>query len=254
MTSQRAQVGKLAVLMMTAFMDMIGVLMIVPLMPFYAKHMGANGFVVGLLVSSFSVAQLLMAPVWGRLSDQYGRRPALMVGMTASAIAYVIFAYADSLWLWFFSRLVQGAGGGTVSVIQAYVADALEPKDRAKGLGWLSASTNAGVALGPLLGGVALKFGMSGPGLLAAGLSVLNVAFAWKFLTESRDMTEAEAVRNKPRIAGRSRKAVLQVATHPNEPASRLIWIYSIAIGAFQCSTAILALFLAARFSVTETT
>ena len=240
--------------MVTAFMDMVGVLMIIPLLPFYAKHMGAGGFVVGMLVSSFSVAQLLMAPVWGRLSDHYGRRPALIVGMTASAIAYVIFAYADSLWLLFFSRLVQGAGGGTVSVIQAYVADALEPKDRAKGLGWLSAATNAGVALGPLLGAVALKWGTPGPGLLAAGLSVLNIAFAWKFLTESRDMIEAAAVRSKPRVPGRSRLAVARVASHPNEPASRLIWIYAIAIGAFQGSTAILALFLAARFGVTEKT
>src|SRR5439155_18741572 len=162
-------------------------------MPFYAKHMGAGGFAVGLLVSSFSIAQLLMAPVWGRFSDQYGRRPALIVGMTASAIAYVIFAFANSLWLLFFSRLVQGAGGGTVSVIQAYVADAVEPKDRAKGLGWLSAATNAGVALGPLLGAVALRWGTPGPGLLAATLSAINIGFAWKFLTESRDMQEAAA-------------------------------------------------------------
>src|SRR3954465_9188656 len=190
--STRTSAGKLVVLMVTAFMDMVGVLMIIPLLPFYAQKMGAGGFVVGLLVSSFSIAQLLMAPVWGRLSDHYGRRPALIVGMTASAIAYIIFAYADSLWLLFFSRLVQGAGGGTVSVIQAYVADALEPKDRAKGLGWLSAATNAGVALGPLLGAVALKWGTPGPGLLAASLSIVNIAFAWKFLTESRDMKEAE--------------------------------------------------------------
>jgi MFS family permease len=251
---QSPSAGKLVVLMVTAFMDMVGILMIVPLLPFYAKSMGAGGLVVGLLVSSFSIAQLLMAPVWGRLSDHYGRRPALIVGMTASAIAYVIFAYASSLWLLFFSRLVQGAGGGTVSVIQAYVADALEPKDRAKGLGWLSAATNAGVALGPLLGALALRWGTPGPGLLAAGLSVLNIGFAWKFLSESRDMVEAAAVRSKPRIPGRSRHAVQRVATHPNEPASRLIWIYAIAIGAFQGSTAILALFLAVRFHVTEHT
>ena len=249
-----ANAAKLAVLMVTAFMDMVGVLMIVPLMPFYAKTMGAGGFVVGVLVSSFSIAQLLMAPVWGRLSDHYGRRPALIVGMTASAIAYVVFAYADSLWLLFLSRIVQGAGGGTVSVIQAYVADAVEPKDRAKGLGWLSAATNAGVALGPLLGMVALKFGTPGPGLLAAGLSVINIAFAWKFLAESRDMADAAAARSKPHIAGRTRQAVGRVVSHPNEPASRLIWIYGIAIGAFQGTTAILALFLAERFCVTKET
>lgn len=250
----RSSVGKLVVLMATAFMDMIGVLMIVPLLPFYVTAMGSGGFVVGLLVSSFSIAQLLMAPVWGRFSDHYGRRPALIIGMTASAIAYVIFAYADTLWLLFFSRVVQGAGGGTVSVIQAYVADSLEPKDRAKGLGWLSAATNAGVAIGPLLGSLALAWGRPGPGLAAAGLTVLNIAFAWRFLSESRDMAEAAEARGKPRTAGRSREAVFRVATHPNDPSSRLIWIYAIAIGAFQGSTAILALFLGVRFGVTERT
>src|SRR6185295_14110579 len=135
---QPSSVGKLAVLMVTAFMDMVGILMIIPLLPFYAKSMGAGGLVVGLLVSSFSIAQLLMAPVWGRLSDHYGRRPVLVIAMTASGIAFLIFAFANQLWLLFLMRLVQGAGGGTVSVIQAYVADSVEPKDRAKGLGWLS--------------------------------------------------------------------------------------------------------------------
>src|SRR6266567_4261572 len=205
---KQTSVGKLAVLMVTAFMDMVGVLMIVPLMPFYAKHMGAGGFVVGLLVSSFSIAQLLMAPVWGRFSDQYGRRPALIVGLTASAIAYVIFAYAGSLWLLFLSRLVQGSGGGTVSVIQAYVADALKPEERAKGLGWLSAATNAGVALGPLIGSSMLVFGPHAPGLAAAVLCVLNIGFAARFLVESRDMVEARATKHRP---GRSRAAVLHV-------------------------------------------
>src|SRR3954468_24807010 len=251
----RTSAGKIVVLMITAFMDMVGLLMIVPLMPFYAKSMGAGGLIVGLLVSSFAIAQLLMAPIWGRFSDHYGRRPALIIGMSAAGIAYVIFAYANSLWLLFFSRLVQGAGGGTVSVIQAYVADALEPKERAKGLGWLSAATNAGVALGPLLGALTLRWwGTSGPGLAAATLCIVNIAFAWKFLTESRNMVEAAAARSKPRTPGRSRQAVAQVATHPNEPASRLIWIYAIAIGAFQGSTAILALFLSQRFGVTERT
>jgi len=85
--------------MITAFIDMVGTLMIIPLMPFYAKSFGANGLVVGLLVSSFSIAQLLSAPIWGRFSDRYGRRPALVVGMMASAVAYIVFAYANSLFL-----------------------------------------------------------------------------------------------------------------------------------------------------------
>ena len=246
----KSSVGKLVVLMATAFMDMVGVLIVIPLLPFYAQDLGQGGLVVGLLVSSFSVAQLAMAPVWGRFSDHYGRRPALMVGLTASAIAYIVFAMADNIWLLFLSRIVQGAGGGTVTVIQAYVADAVQPKERAKALGWLSASTNAGVAIGPLIGTWALAWGRPGPGLLASALTVVNIGFAWKFLVESRDMTDAAETRKK--APGRSREAVARVMSHPREPASRLVWIYAITIGAFQGSTAILALFLAARFGVTK--
>src|SRR3954471_23471527 len=251
MNKKSTDIGKLVVLMITAFIDMVGTLMIIPLMPFYAKSFGANGLVVGLLVASFSIAQLLSAPIWGRFSDRYGRRPALIVGMMASAIAFVVFAYADSLWLLFLSRLVQGAGGGTVSVIQAYVADAVAPEQRAKGLGWLSAATNAGVALGPVIGSQMLHWGPHGPGLLAATLCVLNSIFALKYLAESRDMVEARSSVHKP---GRSREAVMRVVTHASEPAPRLIWIYAIGIGAFQGMNAILALFLAGRFGVTTET
>jgi multidrug resistance protein len=243
--------GKLIVLMITAFVDMVGLLMIIPLLPFYAKDLGANGFIVGLLVSSFAIAQLITAPIWGRFSDRYGRRPALLVGLSASAIAYVVFGFANALWLLFLSRLVQGAGGGTVSVIQAYVADALKPEERAKGLGWLSAATNAGVALGPVLGSFASHLQRSGPGLFAAGLCVLNIVFAFFFLSESRDMHEAKAVGTKRM---RSRDAVVRVVTHSGETASRLIWIYAIAMGAFQGANSMLALFLSVRFGVTENT
>src|SRR5918992_2831484 len=169
--------GKLIVLMVTAFLDMVGLLMVLPLLPFYAKALGGSGLIVGVLVSSFAIAQLVASPFWGRFSDRYGRRPALLIGLTASAIAYVVFAYANSLWMLFISRIVQGAGGGTVSVIQAYVADAVAPEDRAKGLGWLSAATNAGVALGPLIGSLAMSGGRPKPGLVAPPPLPLNLIF-----------------------------------------------------------------------------
>lgn len=249
---------KLWVLMITAFIDMAGLLMVIPLLPFYAKALGQGGLVVGMLVSSFAVAQLITAPLWGRLSDAYGRRPALLVGLTASAIAYVIFGFAlrlpHPLFFLFLSRLVQGAGGGTVSVIQAYVADATAPSERAKALGWLSAATNAGVALGPVLGSRTHTLGPEGPGLLAAALCLINIVFAWRFLHESRDMKEAAEAKANPRPRGRSRDAIAHVVTHSREPASRLIWIYAIAMGAFQGVTSMLALFLAVRFAVTAET
>ena len=252
---EKSAFGKLVVLMVTAFIDMLGLLMILPLLPFYAKSLGANGLIVGLLVSSFSVAQLISAPVWGRFSDRYGRRPALIVGLTASAIAYIVFAYADSLWLLFLSRIVQGAGGGTVSVIQAYVADATKPEDRAKSLGWLSAATNAGVAIGPVIGSWVQKLSIHTPGLLAAALCLINIVFASRYLTEARKPSgkALNADGSKPARKG-SKEAVMRVASHPNEPASRLILIYAIAIGAFQGTTSILALFLSYRFGVTADT
>jgi MFS family permease len=172
------------------------------------------------------------------------------VGLGASAIAYVVFAYADSLWLLFLSRIVQGAGGGTVSVIQAYVADATRPEDRAKSLGWLSAATNAGVALGPVIGSWVQLWNKNTPGLVAAGLCVVNMLFAWKYLTEVRK-PHSDGVTS---VRRGSRETVMRVISHPSEPASRLILIYALAIGAFQGTTAILALFLAERFGVNEST
>jgi MFS family permease len=269
--------AKLLVLMATAFIDMVGVLMIFPLLPFYVKNLGASGvnfagfhlgigFITSLIVAAFTVAQLLSAPMWGRFSDRVGRRPALLIALTASAIAYLIFGFADSLWLLFLSRVVQGAGGGTVGVIQAYVADSTAPQDRARALGWLSATTNLGVALGPVLGSFAitlgkrdllpgpatLEMGHAAPGIIAALLCVINIAFAARYLTESRDPNDHVHVEGEERRT--SRQIIWRVISHSGEPSSRLIWTYAIAMGAFQGSFAVLALFLNARFQVTEQT
>ncbi len=237
--------GKLFVLIITNFMDMVGLLMILPLMPYYARELGAGSLIVAILLGAFTAAQLLSAPLWGGFSDKYGRRPALLVGLSASAIAYIVFAFAGSIWLLLLSRIVQGAGGGTVGVIQAYVADSVEQKSRAKALGWLSAATNVGVAIGPVIGSFALKMGRSGPGLTAALLCVINILFAWRYLKESRDMEQAHE--KKPSA---SRDAIMRVVTHSTEPAPRLIWIYAIGMGAFSGMNAVLALFLADRFGV----
>jgi MFS family permease len=238
--------------MITAFVDMVGLLMVLPLLPFYARDLGGDALVVGLLVSSFSAAQLLSAPIWGRFSDRYGRRPALLIGLGASALAFVVFAFANSLWLLFLSRLVQGAGGGTTGVIQAYVADATEPENRARSLGWLSAATNLGVTIGPALGSLTLAWGRPAPGLLAATLCVINMLFAFNYLTESHDIRARAAGRKA--VTTSSRGAVWRVLTRSSEPAPRLIWIYAIAMGAFTGITAILALFLADEFRVNEKT
>lgn len=225
--------------------------MVLPLLPFYAVELGGSGMIVGVLVSSYAVAQLISAPLWGRVSDRYGRRPALLIGLISSALAYVVFAYATSIWLLLLSRLVQGAGGGTTGVIQAYVADATEPQNRTRSLGWISASTNLGVAIGPVLGSASFTLGREAPGLLAAGLCLLNILFAARFLRESHDVAAAGADGLRVR---RSREALRGVIIRAGDPASRLIWIYALGMGAFQGMTAVLALFLAFRYGITEET
>src|SRR5689334_17467645 len=268
---------KLLTLMATAFIDMLGVLMIFPLLPFYVKNLGGSGFdvygvhlgiglITSFIVASFTVAQLVSAPLWGRFSDRVGRRPALLIALTASAIAYLIFGFAQSLWLLLLSRVVQGAGGGTVGVIQAYVADSTAPQDRARALGWLSATTNLGVALGPVLGSFAITLGKrdlipgsatlqmdhAAPGIIAAVLCLINIIFAARYLTESRNPSDHVLVEGEKKLT--SRQAIWRVVSHSSEPSSRLIWIYAIAMGAYQGSFSVLALFLNARFQVTEQT
>ncbi len=268
--------ARLFALMATAFVDMVGLLMIIPLLPFYVKTLGESGItflgfhfgigiIIGFIVAAFTVAQLLSAPIWGKFSDRVGRKPTLLIALGASAIAYLIFGFAHSLFLLFLSRIVQGAGGGTVGVIQAYVADSTAPEDRARALGWLSATTNLGVALGPVLGSFAitlgtrdllpgpgtLQMGHAAPGILAAALCLLNMAFVARYLTESRD-PEDHIETDEPRKT--SRQAIWRVISNSSEPSSRLVWIYAISIGAFQGSFSVLALFLNARFQVTEQT
>src|SRR5256714_10593892 len=161
---------RMVVLMAVAFVDMIGLMLVLPLLPLYALHLHASATTIGFLTASFPVAQLVASPAWGPLSDRYGRRPALLVGLTASALAYAVFGFAASLWLLFLSRFIQGLGGGTTGVAQAYVADTMPPHERAKALGWRSAATSLGVVIGTDIGSFAARAGQSAPGLVAYAL------------------------------------------------------------------------------------
>ncbi|HEX6104875.1 MAG TPA: MFS transporter [Gemmatimonadales bacterium] len=239
---------RLAVLIAVNFVDMIGFMIVLPLLPFYALDLRASPEIVGLLIASFSIAQLLSAPVWGRVSDRYGRRPALLIGLAASAIAYVVFGLAESLWLLLLSRVVQGAGGGTTGVAQAYVADTIAPADRARALGWLSAATSAGVVLGPAIGSFAAHFGREAPGLVAAALCALNIVFAWRWLPESKPRDDS-GVRRPP--VWHTAWAAMR---HPGSGLARLLWIYGIGMLAFSAQTSTLSLYLGAEFGLDATT
>jgi MFS family permease len=243
--------ARLLVLFVTAFVDMVGLTMIVPLLPFYATDLGANATVVGLLVSAFSVAQLAVAPVWGRLSDRYGRRPAILAGLLLTSCAYFIFAFAGSVPVLLVSRLVQGLGGGTIGVVQAYVADASAPEQRTKSLGWLSAVTSLGAVAGPAFGSLMISLGgRAAPGLASAALALLVAGFAARFLVESHQLRTTGS--HSAPSSTRTGQAIRRVVSHWEEPASRLIWIYTIGIGAFYGTIQVVPLLLQHRWEVTE--
>jgi multidrug resistance protein len=249
---QSSSLKQLWILMATVFVDMIGFLIVQPMLPFYATHLGARPLVVTLIISAFSFAQLVSAPFWGRFSDRYGRRPALLVGLASSTVAFALFGLANSIWLLVVFRLIQGAGGGTTGVVQAYVSDSVPPEKRAEALGWISAATSAGVMIGPTVGSLAFEhLGPSWPGFLAALLCTLNVLSAWKWLPESKRQEAADApvVPRQP-----LRRAIFQVLSNPGSPVSLLIWIYAVGMLAFMGMNGVLALYLGKVYGVTAKT
>jgi MFS family permease len=262
---QSSSLKQLWVLMAIVFVDMIGFLLVTPLLPFYATSLGARPLVVTLILSAFSLAQLISAPYWGRFSDRYGRRPALLVGLGFSAVAFALFGLASSILLLFAFRLLQGAGGGTTGVVQAYVSDSVPPDKRAEALGWISAATNAGVMIGPALGSLAAKhFGSSGPGFTAAVLCTLNAVAAWKWLPESKrdeapllpaDVAATAAAAATSVVPARRKTLIKSVLMRdPGSPVSLLIWIYAVGMLAFMGMNGVLALYLGKVYGVTKET
>lgn len=183
----------LLVLFLTVFIDLIGFGMVIPFLSFYAREYGASGLTVGAVVGIYSIMQFFFAPVWGRLSDRVGRRPVLLISLTASTTGYLLFAFAHGLGLLFLSRVIAGIGGANIGTAQAYIADTTSPENRAKGMGLIGAAFGLGFILGPgfsaILSSIGVHHGMAGnllPGLVAGGLSFTAFLIALSVLAESK--------------------------------------------------------------------
>ena len=180
-------------LFLALFIDLLGFGIMIPLLPFYAESLGASAFVVSLLMAVYSLAQFLFAPLWGRLSDRYGRRPIIMIGLLGTSVSFILFGFASTLSLLFFSRLLGGIlTAATLPTSQAYVADISSEKERAKKFGMLGAAFGLGFMFGPALGGLLSIYGYSVPAFFAAGLAFLNFVGAWFWLPESFKPTATE--------------------------------------------------------------
>jgi MFS transporter, DHA1 family, tetracycline resistance protein len=175
----------LLVIFLTVFIDLVGFGMIIPLSPFLATNFGADAFQVGLLMAVYSGAQFLFAPLWGQISDRFGRRPVILVSLVGAGLAHILFGLASSLWLLFLARGLAGLCGANISTAMAYIADVTDEKDRSKGMGLVGAAFGLGFVLGPAIGGFFSRFGFSVPAFVAAGICLANAALAFFVLPES---------------------------------------------------------------------
>jgi MFS transporter, DHA1 family, tetracycline resistance protein len=155
--------------------DVLGLTIILPLLPFYAEKYGASPAVVGLLVSSYAVCQLISGPMLGRWSDHMGRRPLLLVSQLGTFIGFLILAYANALWLIFLSRVIDGLTAGNLSLAQAYISDVTKPEDRAKSFALIGIAFGMGFLIGPAISGFLVQYSYQYPIFAAAALSATSI-------------------------------------------------------------------------------
>lgn len=183
MRSQRAP-SPLLVIFLIVFFDLVSFGIIIPILPYYAKEFGADAFAWSWVMAIFSIAQFIFAPVWGGMSDVYGRRPILLGSIFLGALAAVALAFANSIEWIFICRLLAGIFAANISTATAYIADSTTPENRARGMGIIGAGFGLGFIFGPAIGGLLAPHGLHVPILVAAGLGLLNFTLAFVILKE----------------------------------------------------------------------
>ncbi len=244
--------SRLLTIFLIVFIDLLGFSLILPLLPYYAESYGATPTIVGLLVASYAAAQLFGAPLLGRLSDRYGRRPVLLFSVAGTAAGFLLLGFADPLGrllaglvapnaanafiigVLFFSRILDGLTGGNITVAQAYISDVTDEQNRAKGFGLIGAAFGLGFIIGPAVGGALSRFGYNLPAFVAAGVSFINFLMIFTLLPESLtvERRNAEALQNRPPFTF---KALIQALKRPKiGPLLQVRFYFALAFSTFQ--------------------
>lgn len=235
----------LIVIFTTVFIDLVGFGIVIPVLPFYAEGtvFNATPRMVGLLFASYSVMQLIFSPVLGSLSDKYGRRPVLLISIIGTGIGFLVLGFAQTLFMLFIGRILDGITGGNISTAQAYIADVTTTENRAKGMGLIGAAFGLGFIFGPAIGGILSQWGIHVPFLFAAALCFANAVLL--FFTLPETVKPNQAVKNRA-ARGRSLGQVLNSLKQPR--LAFVLVIYFLFIVAFSIMTTAFSLYTMFRF------
>jgi DHA1 family tetracycline resistance protein-like MFS transporter len=228
-------------IILVVFIDLLGFSLILPLLPYYAATFSATPIVTGLLVASYALAQLIGAPLLGRLSDRFGRRPILLASISGTFIGFLLLGFANALWMLFASRLIDGLTGGNLSIAQAYITDVTDSKNRARGLGLIGAAFGLGFIIGPAAGGLLSQWGYAVPAFVAAALAIINLTLIYAWLTESLPVERRNQMdQNRPAVS----LAALMTALKRPFTGSLLItrFFFGVAFAIFQTVFSLYAL------------
>jgi DHA1 family tetracycline resistance protein-like MFS transporter len=224
-------------------LDLVGFGMILPLLPFYAEHFHAGRITIGFLFASYSLAQLVAAPLLGRLSDRLGRRPVMLASIAAGAAANLLFAAAGNLLVLFAARSLAGIAASNYGIAQAYLADVTPEAERSRAMGLVGAAFGLGFVIGPALGGLLLRFGPAAVPYAAAALGAVNLAIAVFALPESLPREARAVALAKPLLALAGLRAVRR-----DDRLRRVMLLFFLVMFCFSIMEATLVLFCQASF------
>lgn len=235
----------LLVIFITVFIDLVGFGIVIPVLPFYAEgtRFNATPRTVGLLFASYSIMQLISAPVLGRLSDKHGRRPVLFLSLLGTSLGFLVLGLANTLLLLFVGRIIDGISGGNIATAQAYIADITTKENRAKGMGMVGAAFGLGFVFGPAIGGLLSPWGINVPFLFAAGLAFANAILLYFTLPETVTKTHPARV---SAARGRGWAQLVRSLTQPR--LGFVLTIYFLFVVAFSIMTTSFSLYTMFRF------
>ncbi len=172
-------------IILSILLDVFGYTMVLPLLPIIAKDFGSSDFMIGILISSNAFASLIFIPIWGKLSDKYGRKPILVISQAGTCISFLILGLSNTIYIILFARILDGIFGGQIPVIRAYITDITTPQTRATHMGKIMVGYTMGMTIGPLVGGFLGAMHWRFPAFFASSLSILSIIMTIKIIVES---------------------------------------------------------------------